>query len=330
MDHASANEVAVISVGGERLSADAAERYQAYYGAIDPRVSLARSNRPGDIVFCQAHFDDRFVSRNEFYQDFLLPEGLRYCFGASAYRSENADFLVGLMRGPERGKFDDASQLALKRLMPHLSSSLKLMTILEEKLVIGQASSIALETSGTAIIVVDRLARIRHANRIAEELLLPGEVIQVRGGRVKLAEEAAQQRFETCLARCMASGKPEMLIFLSCPERQSRHTMILVKPHKQSLFSGMVQGDRVICLIAPLDPRRVATVQQLMSLFGFTPAEARLAKAIGIGETLEVYAENNGLKVSTVRYQLKSVFAKTGAGRQSDLVRLISGIPAMR
>lgn len=51
VDQGSANDVAVISVGGERLSADAAERYQAHYGAIDPRVSLARSNRPGAIVF---------------------------------------------------------------------------------------------------------------------------------------------------------------------------------------------------------------------------------------------------------------------------------------
>lgn len=330
VDRASNNDVVVISAGGERLSADAAERYQAHYGAIDPRVSLARSGRAGNVVFCQAHFDDRFVSGNEFYQDFLLPEGLRYCFGASAYRSENADFLVGLMRGPERGKFDDVSQSILQRLLPHLSSSLKLMTVLEEKLMIGQASSTALETCGTAIIVIDRLARIRHANRIAEELLLRGEVIQVRGGKVKLAEDGARQRFDTCLARCMASGKPEMLIFPSCQKRQSRHTMMLVKPHKQSLFSGMLQGDRVICLITPFEPRRVATVEQLMSLFAFTPAEARSAKAIGIGETLEVYANNNGLKVSTVRCQLKSVFAKTATGRQTDLVRLISAIPVMR
>lgn len=234
------------------------------------------------------------------------------------------------MRGPERGKFDEASQSALQRLLPHLSSSLKLMTILEEKLLIGQASAIAMESSGTAIIILDRLARIRHANRIAEDLLLLGKIIQVRGGRVKLADEAGQQGFDTCRARCLASGKPEMLIFPSCPERQSRHTMILVKAHTKSLFSGLAQGDRVICLIAPFDPRRVASVQQLMKLFGFTPAEARLAKAIGIGETLEIYAENNGLQVSTVRCQLKSIFAKSGTGRQTDLVRLISGIPAMR
>ncbi|WP_374683654.1 helix-turn-helix transcriptional regulator, partial [Accumulibacter sp.] len=110
----------------------------------------------------------------------------------------------------------------------------------------------------------------------------------------------------------------------------ARNTSRTPLPQKQSLFSGMVQGDRVICLITPFDPRRVATVQQLMSLFGLTPAEARLAKAIGIGETLEVYAENSGLKVSTVRSQLKSIFAKTGTGRQTDLVRLISGIPVMR
>ncbi len=86
----------------------------------------------------------------------------------------------------------------------------------------------------------------------------------------------------------------------------------------------------MLCLVAPLDHRRTATVHQLMKLFGLSAAEARLARALASGETLEAYARENALKMPTVKTQLQATFAKTGTDRQAALVRLIMGIPAVR
>lgn len=57
----------------------------------------------------------------------------------------------------------------------------------------------------------------------------------------------------------------------------------------------------LLCLIAPIERRRVATERQLMALFGLTSGESRLARALAVGESLEVYAENAGLKLPTVK-----------------------------
>ena len=62
----------------------------------------------------------------------------------------------------------------------------------------------------------------------------------------------------------------------------------------------------------------------LKTHYRLTPTEIGLAEALFHGETLRDFAEARGRSFNTVRNQLKSVFAKTGTNRQSDLVALIA------
>ena len=62
----------------------------------------------------------------------------------------------------------------------------------------------------------------------------------------------------------------------------------------------------------------------LRSNFSLTAAEAYIALGIARGETLASIAAVRGIAVATARTQLKSVFSKLGAHRQSQLVALLS------
>lgn len=61
----------------------------------------------------------------------------------------------------------------------------------------------------------------------------------------------------------------------------------------------------------------------ISAAFRLTPAEGRIAAAVGLGQTPQEYATSRQLKVSTIRSQLTSVYRKTGAGSQAHLARLI-------
>lgn len=63
---------------------------------------------------------------------------------------------------------------------------------------------------------------------------------------------------------------------------------------------------------------------------GLTPAEARLARALCGEESLQDYARASGVARTTVKTQLRSIFAKTGTTRQSALVRLVAAVPPAR
>ena len=52
------DQVKVCAVGGERANAAAAQRYEAYYGAIDPRAAHVRGTPVGMVCADQNLFDD--------------------------------------------------------------------------------------------------------------------------------------------------------------------------------------------------------------------------------------------------------------------------------
>lgn len=62
----------------------------------------------------------------------------------------------------------------------------------------------------------------------------------------------------------------------------------------------------------------------LSDLFGLTPAQIRLARLLMQGHSLPQAASATGLSRETLRTQLRSIFEKTGTGRQAELVALFS------
>ena len=67
----------------------------------------------------------------------------------------------------------------------------------------------------------------------------------------------------------------------------------------------------------------------LEGLFDLTPGEARVARALASGLEVDGVAGAFGVASSTVRSQLKSIFAKTGTGRQADLMAIPSAASAV-
>jgi DNA-binding CsgD family transcriptional regulator len=72
-----------------------------------------------------------------------------------------------------------------------------------------------------------------------------------------------------------------------------------------------------------LDPALIA------ELHGFTEVEALLASALVRGLTLAEFAHERSCSEHTVRTHLKRVLEKSGARRQSDLVRVLLGSSAL-
>ena len=106
--------------------AETTPAYFAYYGEIDPRNQIAGTMAPGQVFACHNHLDAHFVSRNEFYQDYLLPQvGIHYSLGAVDLLTENERMiLLGFHRYTGRGPFESANSRTLERLLPHLRRSL--------------------------------------------------------------------------------------------------------------------------------------------------------------------------------------------------------------
>lgn len=67
-------------------------------------------------------------------------------------------------------------------------------------------------------------------------------------------------------------------------------------------------------------------LERALTLYGLTPAERRLAAAIGLGDTLRAYGLQTGLSMNTVYTHYHRIKSKLGVTRQSDLLLAIRSI----
>ncbi len=309
---------------------DAIALYDDYYCKVDPRLELTLKVGPGAVIACHHHFDDRFVSKDEFYQDFLLSYGLRYMLGGCLSHREPADANLALLRDTKHGPFEPEHESLLARLMPHLSRSLRLMDHTQNSVLAGDAATVAQGAVSLAVIAVNRAGQLLYCNHIGEALLRTAKVLRINNGVLGCTNGVQTKEWAEILALTAKTGRPANLLLNDSNRPNERYSVTLTPLPKRGAFSLTGEPDGVLCLVVPLDHQRMATARQLMQLFGLSAAEARLARALSAGETLECYTRETGLKLPTVKTQLRSVFEKTGTDRQAALVRLIAGIPAVR
>jgi len=88
--------------------------------------------------------------------------------------------------------------------------------------------------------------------------------------------------------RAARGSEAETLICQSNVSAQTRYT-VLLKPNREGAKTLSGQSQNVACLVFPLGRRRIARAWQLMSMFGLSAAEARLARALCHGETLNEF-----------------------------------------
>jgi DNA-binding CsgD family transcriptional regulator len=81
-----------------------------------------------------------------------------------------------------------------------------------------------------------------------------------------------------------------------------------------------------VLAIMPVAAPQAPPIELVQSLFDLTPAEARVARSLASGKTVEDIASDGGVSLNTVRTHVRGVLAKTGCDRQAEVVALLTGI----
>src|SRR5205814_2123279 len=179
------NDQPTMAWASANASAEMHEHYNTYFGRIDPRRAPADSIEVGQIFVCHEQFDQRFVDRNEFYQEFLIPNGLRFMIGSTLARGDGERANVAMLRAGDRGEFSVDEKRMAARLAPHLRRALEAM--LRNADVTGSlaAGDRALDRTGTGIAVLDDAGVVRHANQVARALMRTDSSLRLVAGKLR-------------------------------------------------------------------------------------------------------------------------------------------------
>ena len=306
---------------------NAIEQYGAYYGAIDPRRILVSDGPAGQVSACQRHFDERYVSRNEFYQDYLVPWGMRHTLSSLVLHEGSSQMLLGLVRARERGSFDDAQIARLDRVMPHLARACRLWTQtqhLHDAAALGQHVA---SSSGFAVFGLDAAGRVVYSNSHAERLLREADSLVVHRGRLSATDLRDAALVHDAVVRAAAGSSPQTFAVTGLQAGPQACFLTVASLPEGTPLSPLLGQARVLVTARRRGQPSAVSPEQLTQVFGLTPAECGVALALLDGKTPAEYAQDKGLSMPTVRTHLRAVFAKTNTRGQSEAVRLLQDLP---
>lgn len=189
----------------------------------------------------------------------------------------------------------------------------------------GRSELAVLDRLGRAAMLVDGDGRITSMNATAEALMSPD--FRLCSGRLLAADPRSEDQIEALLHVIHTTPFDR---FLKAPvalvNRDGLPWLTIDVLPTTGRNTDNFGGTRAMLVISDLTEVRARTETDLQNLFGLTPAEARLAAALYAGKSVHQTAAEFGVETSTLRSHLKNIFAKTGTGRQAELVAVLARI----
>lgn len=266
------------------------------------------------------------IAGSPYYQEFLAPFGLRWFAGVKIACGGDV-WCLSMQRSIEQGPFSKDHLRKFIQLSGQLSASAGLSQMLG--FAKANAALEAFQVSGVAAVLIDRHGSVFRLNAAAEQLL--GLELQIRNGQLVWSDHRATTLLNSSLHQLlwggMASGPAAPVVL----PREHGRPVVAYPTQLTTLAQDILAPARAAVVFVDLARQTATSDHILRSVFGLSPAEARLAMRISSGESLEFAADALGVAYETARNHLKAVFAKTDTHRQAEVVsllaRLLTGFP---
>lgn len=300
-----------------------ATNYREQFFSLDPFVNLP----PGEVITLDELMSHECLLESPYYRQYLQPIGVLHIMGADALEPGGLIARIRFARGQHEPAFNRNEKKTLSRLLPHIERAARVHTIINRTASERDLYANTVDQLSLGTIILGDNGLLLSSNQLAKELLKTGDGVYLHAGQLRLSDAEVNRELQSILttaAAAGASGTTSMASALRVPRRRGINDLgLVVRPIATGEWAGSQSEPRIAVFLS--DPQRQADTSHhiLAELFGLTPAEARLSILLARGISLANASEQLNVTQHTVRAQLKSIFTKTGATRQAELVGLI-------
>jgi DNA-binding CsgD family transcriptional regulator len=257
------------------------------------------------------------------YRDFWRPQGIGWAAGTAIPIPTGENAILIISRQIDRGPVGPALVQRLDALRPHLARSILMAARLQ--LERARMASETLAALGVPALVLDHQGKVLAANHLIEALT---DHVQWRAlDRVSLKDRIADKLLRHAIAADLTSGA-----VCSFPIRDADALAAMIAhivPIRLSARDIFVRCAAALVL-TPIALPDAPSVELVQSLFDLTAAEARVARELTVGKTVQGIASEGGISINTIRTHVRGVLEKTGCNRQVDVVALLTAISSAR
>jgi DNA-binding CsgD family transcriptional regulator len=311
------------------VAPDYVQLYVDTYARLDPFTMTMFFSEVGQVVGTvdQMAYDEFVKSR--FYQEWARPQGWVDSAQAVLDKSATSFALVSFLRNKTNGLVDDTMRQRTRLIVPHLRRAVLIGRVIDVKTAEAATFADAADGVSAGMFFVDASARIVHANASGHAMLAQGSLLRVVEGKLVPNDASAEQALNEVHAMAERGDAAVGVKGIAVPllaldgERHVAHVLPLTSGARRRAGTSYAAASAMFVQKAALDTPSPQEV--IVKLYKLTPTELRVLLAIvQVGGAVEV-AETLGVAASTVKTHLHRLFAKTGAKRQADLVKLVAG-----
>lgn len=308
-----------------QVNPESVRLYQEHYYSLDVWAQRGSAIKPGAICDSETLCPLSEMRTTEIYNDFMLESGIEFGLFGTLENSKSRLASISLYRDVSRSEFTASEEETLRFLSPHLQRAFKLHFNFAKLAIHSEVLETALDALSAGILFLDMKGEVVLMNRSAKSMIDKQDGIFLTSHRLR----AERQQETECLLKaiqdaCSPATRMDTTIggavFIS--RRKNPPIHVLIGPLRNTSLKVPRSIVAAVFLLDPLQQRR-STDEALRIQFGLSPAECRVALLLGDGHSPREISETIGVSFNTVRTQIKSIFAKTGARRQSELVRLL-------
>lgn len=306
------------------------ETYFQKYIHLNPMFPAVLFFEVGHILTEQDIMPRSEFSETRFFKEWVRPQGLLSSSMASILE-KSATSIAGIAigRSEREGPVDDAALRRMRLIVPHIRRAVTIGKVIDLHKVEAAALADTLDGVAAGMFLVDADARIVHANASGLVMTAGGPVLRAARGKLAFADPEADRALRDTLAVAAAGdvaiGARGIGVPIASPDgaRHVAHILPLTTGARRS--AGVTYSAIAAVFVCRADLELPHPVEALANAYKLTPAEMRVLMMIcQIGGVPEV-APVLGISEATVKTHLQHIFAKTGAVRQADLVKLVAG-----
>ena len=271
---------------------------------------------------------DKFVE-TRFYKEWARPQGLVDSVHTMLEKSVTTAVAFVVFRLARDGLVDDETRRRMRLIVPHIRRAALIGKAIELKTVEAATFADTLDGISAGMLLVEATGRIVHANAAGHTMLEKADILRTASGRLVANDPQSDQALADIFASAgngdAAIGVKGIALPLKARDgtRYVAHVLPLTSGTRRRAGAAYRAAAALFvhkaALDAPSPPEAIAKAYKL------TPMELRVLLAVvEVGGVPEV-AEALGIAETTVKTHLGHLYAKTGAGRQADLVKLVAG-----
>jgi DNA-binding CsgD family transcriptional regulator len=309
-----------------------ARSYEEYYQYINPYLNLPESLLPkrGTLGYLHELIPDQEVKKGEFYNDYVLPQGLtiEHAIRITPFQSPDTFTSIALHRTSDHHEPPSDNVLHLcNLLMPHLQTALQLHNRLAALQTRTQQLMQVVNDIPFGILILDTRLRPVFISNTAKQIFDHKDGLCFKKGHLVTSvphqnlslKKLLQTTAQTALGKsCLPGGSMRV----RRPSGKRPYNLLITPLFEQ--IAELKETTRGIAVFVSDPEKNIDTPEICLSrLYGLTVAESRLALLLIQGHSTRDISRILNITRETLKTHLKHIFRKTDTRRQGELISLL-------